>query len=101
MAQSYIEPEPDAQSNAFGMMLFLPLLALIYTVIVAVAGQRGVMPAILEKIQDIIWYILVGAVVIAGLIAGMPFILAGKGGRAGKKQEAEQTPGPSPEDETT
>ena len=41
---AYVEAAPDAQSNILGMLLFLPMLALLYTAIVAVAGLRGVTP---------------------------------------------------------
>ena len=37
----YAEAAPDAQSNILGMLLFLPMLALLYTAIVAVAGLRA------------------------------------------------------------
>jgi len=77
--QAYAEPAPDIISNAFGIMLFLPLLAIIYTAIVAVAGFNNMMPAALTAIQRIIWYIVIGAVLAAGLVVGVAFILGGKG----------------------
>ena len=77
--QAYAEPAPDVISNAFGIMLFLPLLAIIYTAIVAVAGFNNMMPAILTAIQRLIWYIVIGAVLAAGLIIGVAFMLSGKG----------------------
>ena len=73
-------------------MLFLPLLVVVYTAIVAVAAQRDMMPAILGKIQGIIWYILLGAVVAEALVAGAAFMLSGK------KRKARQAPQPRPED---
>ena len=108
MAQAYVEPEPDTLSKAFGIMLFLPLLALIYTAIVVVAGQRDVMPSILESVQGIIWYIMIGAMVAATLIIGGAFMLSGRGAKPAKKPKAkkekkkkaqEATP-PTPESET-
>ncbi|MDH4238501.1 MAG: hypothetical protein OEW48_02955, partial [Phycisphaerae bacterium] len=39
LARAYAEPEPDTVSNTLGFMLFLPLLAIIYTAIVAVTGS--------------------------------------------------------------
>jgi excisionase family DNA binding protein len=51
MAQSYAEVPPDSVSTSLGIMLFLPLLALIYAGIVAIAGLRNIMPSILGKIQ--------------------------------------------------
>ena len=58
MAPAFAEAVPDAQSNLLGMLLFLPLLALLYTTIVAVSGMRNVMPSILASVQSLIWYIV-------------------------------------------
>jgi hypothetical protein len=102
IAQVYAEPAPDVISNAFGIMLFLPLLAIVYTAIVAVAGFNNMMPAILTAIQRLIWYIVIGAVLAAGLIVGVAFMLSGKGGKAVKvkKKKAKKTKGtPPPEPE--
>ncbi len=87
--QAYAEPAPDVISNAFGIMLFLPLLAIVYTAIVAVAGFNNMMPAILTAIQRLIWYIVIGAVLAAGLIVGVAFMLSGKGkgGKTAVKKE--------------
>ena len=102
IVQAYAEPAPDVISNAFGIMLFLPLLAIVYTAIVAVAGFNNMMPAILTAIQRLIWYIVIGAVLAAGLIVGVAFMLSGKGGKAVKKKKAKKTKGtppPKPESE--
>jgi excisionase family DNA binding protein len=68
-AHAYAEPAPDAFSNAMGVMLFIPLLAVIYTAIVTIAGFSNVMPTILKTIQGFIWYIALGLAVASGLIA--------------------------------
>jgi hypothetical protein len=81
--RAYAEPVPDAVSKAFGIMLFLPLLAIIYTAIVTVAGFSNMMPTILAPVQRLIWYIAIGAAVAAGLIIGVGFMAGGKG-KAGK-----------------
>jgi excisionase family DNA binding protein len=94
IVQAYTEPAPDVASNAFGIMLFLPLLAIIYTSIVAVAGFNNMMPAILTATQKFIWYIVIGAILVAGLIIGVSFMLGskGKGGKtAVKKKKAKKT----------
>ncbi len=70
----YAEPEPDAQSNILGMLLFLPMLALLYTAIVAVAGLRGVTPSILSSIQGFVWYLLGGAIVASLIVVGVSFM---------------------------
>jgi len=88
--QGYIEPEPDTISNAFGIVLFLPLLVIVYTAIVAVAGFNDVMPVIREKIQDIIWFVMIGVAVAAGLIVGVAFMLTSRGGEPGKKPKAKK-----------
>jgi predicted RND superfamily exporter protein len=69
-------------------MLFLPLLAIVYTAIVAVAGFNNMMPAALTAIQKLIWYIVIGAVLAAGLIVGVAFMLSGKdkGGKTAVKE---------------
>ena len=85
----YAEPEPDTLSNALGVMLFLPLLVIIYTAIVSVAGFNNVMPTILEKTQGIIWYIMIGAAVAAGLITGGAFMLSA-GGKAERKPKVKK-----------
>ena len=53
---AYVEAAPDAQSNILGMLLFLPMLALLYTAIVAVAGLRGVTPGdpLLDSGHDLV-----------------------------------------------
>jgi len=90
MARAYIEPEPDTQSNTLGILLFLPLLAIVYTAIVAVAGFNNIMPAILEKIQAYIWYIMIGAGVVAVVIIVMAFMLGSKGPKAAKRPKAKR-----------
>jgi len=45
LARPYIELAPDMQSNILGMLLFLPLAVVLYTMVVAVAGLRDVTPS--------------------------------------------------------
>jgi hypothetical protein len=66
-----VEAEPDAMSNALGVMLFIPLLAIIYTAIVAIAGFSFITPTILKTVQAFIWYIAIGMAVVSFLIAGV------------------------------
>ncbi len=77
MGAVYAEAAPDTQSNILGMLLFLPMLALLYTAIVAVAGLRHVTPSILSSIQGMIWYILLGAIVVSLIVVAASF-LAGR-----------------------
>jgi excisionase family DNA binding protein len=85
LAGPMIEVAPDAQSNTLGMLLFLPLAIVIYTLVVAVAGQRGVMPSILASIHAFIWYIMGGAAVLAGLVIVAAFMFTGERGTAAPK----------------
>lgn len=77
-APAYIEPEADIQSNAFGITLFLPLLAVVYTVIVIMAHLRGATPLLLTKIQSIIWYLAIGLAGAAIVIIAAGVMFGGK-----------------------
>ena len=85
LARPFIEAPPDAQSNTLGMLLFLPLLIVIYTTLVAVSGLRGVMPSILEPIQNFIWYIMGGAGAVALVVTAAAFLLTGERDATAKK----------------
>jgi excisionase family DNA binding protein len=94
MAQPYIEAQSDAMSNSLGIMLFLPLLALVYAGIVTVAALRDVMPTILGKIKTpyIGLYIIVGFSVAALLTFGVSFMLSGGISTAGTKEKKPKKP---------
>lgn len=75
-AYAYIEPEPDTMSNTLGTLLFLPLALFVCTAVAAAAGLAGVVPSILTTVQGIIWYIMIGAVVVTGVVVGAGFMLS-------------------------
>ncbi len=77
ITQPFDETVPDVQSDAFGYLLILPLLLLIYTAAVAIAGLKGVMPSLLTAIQGAVWYIVIAAIVLAGVVVGAAFMLTG------------------------
>lgn len=87
IAQAFVEVAPDTQSNMLGILLFLPLAALLYAAIVVVAAHREVMPSILESIQGVVWYILAGATVVSILVIGASFVVGGE-----KKPKAAKAP---------
>jgi len=89
-AAAYLEPKSDVLSNAFGLMLFLPLLAVFYTAVVAVAAFSGMTPVILGKIQGVIWYVLIGLAVAAGLVVGVAFMLTKGTEKAAAKPKAKK-----------
>jgi excisionase family DNA binding protein len=78
LAPAYAEAAPDTQSNVLGMLLFLPLLALLYTTIVTVAGMRHVMPTILSSIQGLVWYLMGAGIVAALIVVGASFVVGGE-----------------------
>ena len=77
-AMAYGEPAPDAMSNALGVMLFIPLAAVIYTAMVAVAGFSNLNPAILKMSQGFIWYIVIGMAVASVLIIAVGATMGGE-----------------------
>ena len=95
VTSAYVEAAPDTQSNMLGILLFLPLLALLYTAIVTVSALKGVMPSILGSIQNLVWYLMGGAVVVSGIVVGASFVVGGekkpKAPRA-KKAKKEKKP---------
>lgn len=85
LAGAMIEAPPDAQSNMLGILLFLPLVIVIYTTVVAVSGVRGVMPSILESIQGLIWYIMGGAAALTAVVAIAAFMFTGERDTSARK----------------
>lgn len=77
MAKAYLESAPDMASNVFGLMLIVPLLAVVYTAIVVVAAFRAVTPSILTTVQELIWYIAGGVAVVVLLMMLVPVVFAG------------------------
>jgi excisionase family DNA binding protein len=73
MVPAYAEVAPDAQSNILGMLLFLPMVALLYTTIVTVSAMRGVLPSILSSVQGMIWYLMGGGIVLSLVGVGVAF----------------------------
>ena len=65
-----IEPEPDTKSNILGMLLFLPVLVVIYTFIVVFSSDLSAKPAIFTSVKDVINYII-GGIAVLVLIVGI------------------------------
>lgn len=75
------EPPPDAASNLFGITLFVPLIALIYTTIVVASGYKPILKLkILSSIEPIIWYVTGGAAGLVILIVLVGSFMSGSGG---------------------
>lgn len=85
IARMYAEPTPDTQSNILGMMLLLPLLAMLYAAIVTIAGLSNTMPTILSKIQGTIWYIVAGFAVVEVALLVVAFMTGSAGAKPAKK----------------
>jgi hypothetical protein len=60
------------------LMLALPLLALLYTAIVTVAGMRHVVPSILSSVQGLIPYLTIGGIVVALIVFVASFVVGGE-----------------------
>jgi hypothetical protein len=91
-ALAYAEPQPDAMSNALGIMLLIPFAAVIYTAIVAVAAFSNMAPSMLsivKSVQGFIWYIVGGMAVASGLIAAVGATMTGE-----KKPKTPKPPKP-------
>jgi hypothetical protein len=89
MAMAYVEAAPDAMSNALGVMLFIPLLAVVYTIIAAISALSSVTPDIVKKSQAFIWYIAIGMAVASVLIAIVGMAMSGE-----KKPKVPKPPKP-------
>jgi hypothetical protein len=92
LAAPFIEAAPDAQSNTLGMLLFLPLLIVIYTTVVAVSGSRGVMPSILEWSENKIWLIMGIAAALTVVVVAAAFMIGGERDTTVKKQKKAKKP---------
>jgi hypothetical protein len=83
----YVEPAPDAMSNALGVMMFIPFIAVIYTIIAAISALSSVTPDIVKMSQSFIWYIAGGMAGASVLIAIVGMAMSGE-----KKPKAPKPP---------
>lgn len=93
-AQPFVEAQLDALSKALGIMLFLPLLAIVYAAVVTVSGIKNVTPAILGAVQtpNLPLYIMGGLLVAAGVIFGVGFMAVGGIATGPKKPQKPKKP---------
>jgi len=95
MAQ-YFEPAADSLSNACGIMLIIPFLALIYAVIVVITGLRDISPGILKIMEGAmygmatIWIVAGVLAVVILLIFGIASMMGGKSKKSKKDDVYEQ-----------
>jgi len=82
------ELAPDSSSNLLGGLLFLPLILLIYTTLVTLAGLAGFSPPLVSSISGFIWYIM-GGLAVVGLVLGIVGI-AGSGGGGSKPKKVKK-----------
>lgn len=92
----YVEPAADLLSNACGIMLIIPFLALIYAVIVVITGLRDISPAILKIMggamygMATIWIVASVLAVLVLLIFGIASMMGGKDKKSKKAEVYEQ-----------
>lgn len=72
------EVPPDSQSNILGILLFIPIVAVLYAAIVTFSGIRGILPSILTQIQEFIWFIVGGLGALTVIIIAAAFMLTGE-----------------------
>lgn len=95
MAQ-YFEPAADLLSNACGIMLIIPLLALIYAVIVVLTGLRDISPAMLRIMEKgmygmaTIWIVAGFLAVVILLVFAIAAMMGGKKKKSKKDDIYEQ-----------
>jgi hypothetical protein len=68
-------------SNAFGIVMVLPLLVTVYASMVVMASARGIKPVILTAVQDIIWLVLGGVALFAIVISIVAWVMTGRSSR--------------------
>lgn len=84
MVMMMAEPAPDAASNMFGVILFVPMLVAIYTAIVVAAGYNSIPSLqILSSIEPFIWYA-------AGGLAAVVILMALVASTSGKEKKAKK-----------
>ncbi|HPS55200.1 MAG TPA: hypothetical protein PLP05_06355 [Sedimentisphaerales bacterium] len=84
MLQSF-EAIPDTSSNMLGATLILPFVAMVYTIVIVLAGGRDFKPSILKMVEGYISYIFIGFIAVA-LIFGLIACFAGGDGVAKEKK---------------
>jgi len=83
-AMAYAEPAPDRASDILGITLFLPLLTIIYTIIIAVTGHGNIRTSLLSVVKPLLLPIFGGILVLAIILSIIGLIPSG-GPKAPKK----------------
>ena len=78
---------PEAIVQLLLPLLALPFLAVVYTIMITIADFNNWIPSARTTIQDLIWYITIGAAVASVLVVGIAFMLGGKGGKTTVKKK--------------
>ncbi|MCH9022287.1 MAG: helix-turn-helix domain-containing protein [Planctomycetes bacterium] len=80
----------DPSSGAFGAMLLVPLVFLIYLSCVTASGVLGVQPAILEPMNKYTWMVMGGAMVVSFMVLGIG-IMMGRDSEMPAKPKSKKT----------
>jgi excisionase family DNA binding protein len=73
----------DPQSGVFSAMLIIGLLVMLFTMVVALTGARGVSAALLKVFStgSLIWFVVAGLVVLSLIILGIGVAVTGRSGQ--------------------
>ena len=92
MGPAAAQVAPDSQSNILGIVLFIPIITVLYAAIVVFSGTRGILPSILTMIQIWIWPIM-GALAAVSLITAVAAVmLTGEKTASVKKEKKVKKP---------
>lgn len=83
----YIEIPPDALSNACGISLLLPIVAIVFALIVVLTfSMSGYAPSFMGSIEGSLMYIVIGLSVVSLLVVGIGAMVGGGSGEPKAKK---------------
>ena len=78
-AVTYVQVPEDPTNNAFGSMLFVTVLSLVFIAGSHMAASKGITTSLLLMTQNIVWMIAGGLLVAALAVLGVGYAITGKG----------------------
>ena len=94
---AYIEAPPDRSSNTLGLLLFIPLVVVIYSALVIIGSFTGGVPAVASILDKkgpadlhMIWLVMGGVCVVALIWAAVGAMAGGSRVKAAKRPKAKK-----------